>query len=186
MRSSAYCATMTFAFVLAVALSGCALPLAGRKHTLTVSWQRLVDEMGKTCQRCSDTQREVRVAADILTRSLRPLNMRVLVEEVPMSPETVAQDSSQSNRIFVDGRPLADWLGGTIGMSPCKSCCPDLGPNVKCRTLTVDGTTYEAIPATLIVRAGLRAADNALAKRPPAKPCCAKGDCTKPCDKPRG
>ena len=160
------------------------MPLAGRKHTLTVHWQRLADKMGKTCQRCSDTQREVRVAVDILKRSLRPLNMRVLVEEMPMSPETVAQDSSQSNRIFVDGRPLADWLDGTIGMSPCKSCCPNLGPNVKCRTLTLDGKTYEAIPATCIVRAGLRAADNALAERPLAKPCCAKDGRTKPCDQP--
>ena len=186
MKTSMYCATTTFAVALGVGLSGCALPLAGRKDTLTVSWQRLVDETGKTCQRCSDTQREVRAAADILKRSLRPLNINVLVEEVPMSPEMVAKDTSQSNRVFVDGRPLADWLGGTVGMSPCRSCCPHLGPDVKCRTLTVDGKTYEAIPATLIVRVGLRAADNALAKRPPAKPCCPKGGCTKPCDKPCG
>ncbi|MHC4695217.1 MAG: DUF2703 domain-containing protein [Planctomycetota bacterium] len=181
MRSSAYCAAATFAVGFAVVLSGCASPLAGRKHTLTVKWQRLVDETGNTCGRCSDTQREVRIASDILKRSLRPLNMHVVVEEMPMSPGTVAKDTSQSNRIFVDGRPLADWLGGKIGMSPCESCCPDLGPNVKCRTLTVDGNTHEAIPAALIVRAGLRAADVALAKRLPSKPCCAKGGCTKPC-----
>ncbi len=184
MNTSMYCATTTFAVALGVGLSGCVLPLAGRKDTLTINWQRLVGETGKTCQRCSDTQREVRAAADILKRSLRPLNINVLVEEVPMSPEAVAKDISQSNRVFVDGRPLADWLGGTVGMSPCKSCCPDLGLDVKCRTLTVDGKTYAAIPATLIVRAGLRAADNALAKRPPAKPCCPNGGCTKPCDKP--
>ncbi len=176
-----HCATMVFVAGAANMLSGCASPLAGRQQTLTVKWQRLVNEAGDTCQRCFDTQREVRVAADILGRSLRPLNMRVRVEERPMSPETVAKDTSQSNRIFVDGRSLADWLGGTIGMSPCTSCCPDLGPNVTCRTLTVDGKSYEAIPATLIVRAGLRAADNALARRPLTQPCCAKGGCAKPC-----
>ena len=172
MRSSGYRPTATFAVVLGIVLPGCASPLAGPRDTLTLKWQRLVDETGKTCRRCSDTQHEVRVAADILERSLRPLNMRLLVEELPMSPEAVAEDTSQSNRIFVEGRPLADWLGGTIGMSPCESCCPELGQNVRCRTLTVDGNTYEAIPATLIVRAGLRAADAALAKRPAARPCC--------------
>ena len=170
----------------AVAPIGCASPFAGSKQTLTVRWQRLVDETGGTCERCATTRQEVRLAADTLKRALRPLNMRVALEEVAMSPESVAKDTSQSNRVFVDDRPLADWLGGTIGMSACKSCCPQLGAKVKCRTLTVDGQTYEAIPAALIVRAGLRAADTTLAKLPATKPCCAKRGCTKPCDKPCG
>lgn len=169
---------------LALVPTGCTLTPGGPKQTLAIKWQRLVDEPGKTCQRCSDTQREVRLAVDTLARSLRPLDIRVVVEEVPMSPETVARDTSQSNRIFLDDRPLANWLGGAIGTSPCKSCCPLLGPGVKCRTLTVDGKTYEAIPAALIIRAGLRAADAALARRPVTKPCCANPGCAKPCDKP--
>ena len=91
-----------------------------------------------------------------------------------MTPKECAKDTSQSNRVFVDGRSLADWLGGTVGMSPCESCCPELGPKVECRTLSVDGRTYEAIPATLIVRAGLRAAEASLARQPVTRPCCPK------------
>jgi hypothetical protein len=141
-------------------------------RTLTVRWQRLVNEAGGTCQRCATTQGEVRLAADTLKRSLRPLNMKVVVEERPMTREEFAKDVSQSNRIFVNGRSLVDWLGGTIGMSSCEGCCPELGPKVKCRTLTVDGQVYEAVPAPLIVRAGLRAAESALATQPVTRPCC--------------
>ena len=36
-------------------------------------------------------------------------------------------------------------------------CCSVCGDN-SCRTLQVDGKTYEAVPETLIVKAGLAAA----------------------------
>jgi hypothetical protein len=129
-----------------------------------VRWQRLVNESGQTCPRCGDTQREVRLAADTLRRCLRPLNMEVALEETPMTSQAFLGDTSQSNRIWVNDRPLAEWLGGTVGMSSCRGCCPT-ETDVKCRTLTVGGQTYEAIPADLIVRAGLLAADASLAAR---------------------
>ena len=159
---------------LTAVLGGCATTQTYPDRTLTVRWQRLVDETGGTCQRCGATEGQVRLAADTLRRSLRPLNMRVVLEERPLTPEQCAKDISRSNRIFVDGRPLADWLGGTVGMSSCESCCPQLGPSVECRTLTVDGQTHEAIPATLIVRAGLLAAAANLAEQSVPKPCCPK------------
>lgn len=112
------------------------------------------------------------MAADMLRRCLRPLDMEVALEETPMTPEVCARDISQSNRIVVDDRPLADWLGGRIGMSACAPCCERLGEKVQCRTVTVDGQTYEAIPATLIVRAGLLAAEASLARVVAKKPCC--------------
>lgn len=165
--------------VLVSVLGGCAMTQTYPRRTLRINWQRLVDEAGGTCQRCATTQHEVRLAAGTLARSLRPLNMQVVLEERPITAEECAKDVSQSNRVFLDGRSLADWLGGTIGMSPCESCCPKLGPNVECRTLTVDGHTHEAIPATLIVRAGLRAAEAALVAEPTTRPCCPKPCCPK-------
>jgi hypothetical protein len=155
---------------LVFALGGCATSPVYPHRSIHIHWQRLVDETGNTCQRCATTQDEVRLAADTLTRVLRPLNMDVVREERPMPPDECARDILQSNRITVDGRSLADWLGGRDGKSLCQSCCLMLGPATECRTLTVDGQTYDAIPATLIVRAGLRAADAALAENA----CCAR------------
>ena len=77
----------------------------------------------------------------------------------------------RSNRILIEGRSLEDWLGGEVGQSPCGSCCAEIGEEVECRTVKVDGTTYEVIPAELIVRAGLQAASE-LVQAPPPTPCC--------------
>ena len=46
--------------------------------------------------------------------------------------------------------------------------------------LLAGGQTYEAIPAELIVRAGLLAAESSLAKQSVTKPCCPR-PCSKPC-----
>lgn len=160
------------ALAVVATLTGCASTNLGPKRTITVRWQRMVMETGDTCDRCSSTQTEVRLAAGTLRRCLGPLNIEVALEETPMTPEVCARDMSQSNRIFVDGRPLADWLRGKIGMSPCGPCCEKLGERVECRTLAVDGQTYAVIPARLIVRAGLLAAEASLAKVADPRSCC--------------
>ncbi len=67
---------------------------------------------------------------------------------------TEVQKAAEMLRRALAPRSIEEWLGGTTGQSPCCDVC---GPN-DCRTVTVDGQTYEAIPADLIVRAGLLAA----------------------------
>ncbi len=135
---------------------------------LTISWQRLVDS-GETCPRCADTGTEVRRAADILSAALAPLGLAVHLDESVVTPEEFEQTPLESNRIFIEGRSLEDWLGGQVGHSPCCKVC---GPN-DCRTVTVDGVAHETIPADLIVRAGLLAAAGSLTQveSQPA-PCC--------------
>ncbi|MFH0981980.1 MAG: DUF2703 domain-containing protein [Planctomycetota bacterium] len=146
-------------------LAACTSTPAGSDRVIRVCWQRLVTETGTTCERCGMTQTEVRNAVNTLRRCLRPLHFEVALEETSMAPAAVARDTLQSNRVFVDDRPLEDWVGGRTGMSLCGSCCDYLGPGVQCRTVAVEGQTYEAVPADLIVRAGLLAAEAALARR---------------------
>ena len=160
------------ALVLTAILVGCVSTPLGPKAAITVRWQRLVTEAGETCDRCLNTQEEVGLATDTLRRCLRPLNIEVALEETPMTPAACARDISQSNRIFLDDRALEDWLGAEVGKSPCGSCCAQIGQEVHCRTVVVDGRTYEVIPARLIVRAGLLAAEAALARQPVRQPCC--------------
>jgi hypothetical protein len=147
--------------------------------TLSVVWQRLVDEKGQTCDRCGLTEQEVDKAVAALKNSLGELGIGLVLEKRGIDAETCAKDMSQSNRIWIGGQTLEELLGATSGMSLCGSCCSMIGDAVDCRTLVVDGQTYEAIPAQLIVRAGLIAgsrlltADAGAAPAPASSaPCC--------------
>ena len=152
------------------AANRCTMREAGVEKSLTLRWQRLVDEDGKTCERCDLTEKEVEKAFQSLKKSLAPLGIKVTLQENVLDSATVARDVSRSNLIWVGDQPLEKWLGAEVGKSPCASCCEKLGSNVECRTVKIEGKTYEAIPADLIVKAGLLAASELLDK--PDEPCC--------------
>ena len=131
---------------------------ANDMQTVTIRWQRLVDEKGKTCERCGSTEQEVRKAVSTLKKSLKAVGTEVALKEETLSLEAFARDCSQSNRIWINERPLEEWLGAQTGKSLCGGCCSIVGDKVECRTMALGGKTYEAIPAELIVKAGLLAA----------------------------
>ena len=82
-------------------------------------------------------------------------------------------DPAESNRIWIGGRPMEEWLGARAGASPCCQVCGEL----PCRTMEVDGRTYEAIPQELIVKAAVIAASHMIGRESAASssPCCSKG-----------
>ncbi|MBI4061364.1 MAG: DUF2703 domain-containing protein [Elusimicrobia bacterium] len=125
---------------------------------LKIRWQRLVDEHGRTCQRCGSTGGEVRAAVRTLARSLKPLGIAVRADARPLSSKTFKNDPSASNRIWVAGRPLEDWLGARVGRSPCCGACG----TSECRTLSIGASEHEVIPARIIISAGLLAASRML------------------------
>lgn len=160
----------------AVLLAGCGPSLSRFSErtgsmNLPIRWQRLVGEEGGTCDRCGGTQRELRHAYESLKASLRPLGINVVLVEQALTAQECAEDISRSNRIWIGDRLLEEWLGAQVGRSHCASCCSELGEDVECRTVTVDGNTYEVVPAELIVKAGLLAASEVLAAQSPG-PCC--------------
>jgi hypothetical protein len=128
--------------------------VGGQKmKVLKIRWQRLVDEKGQTCDRCGTTETAIEDAVQKLKRSLNQLQIDVVLEKSAISFSTFSKDTLQSNRIWVADKPIEEWLSATIGQSKCCSTCQDSD----CRTITVDGKTYEDIPAELIVKAGLLA-----------------------------
>ena len=127
-------------------------------NTLTIQWQRLVDEKGQTCQRCGATEKAVEKAVLILSQSLAPLEIQVILEKKVPDPATCAQDVSQSNHIWICERPLEEWLNAQVGQSTCVTCCAELGDGVECRMVKVGEQGFEEIPAGLIIKAGLLAA----------------------------
>ena len=150
---------MLIGCVCAALLTGCAarfhgLPADVPVHTLTLRWQRLVDASERTCPRCASTEQEVHKAFRHLASSLGPAGIRVLLDTRRMDERTFLAAPLESNRIWIDGRSIEDWLGGQVASSPCCDACG----SAECRTVSVGGGTYEAIPAALIVRAGFLAA----------------------------
>jgi len=147
--------------------------------TLPIVWQRLV-KAGATCERCGSTHEQILGALAQLEPALQPLGIRPVLHTVILDESTFKADPSASNRIWIAGKPMEDWLGASAGSSPCCSVCGDL----PCRTLEVDGHAFEAIPQDLVIKAALIAAARMIeSSRPDAAPaaCCANA-CSKACD----
>ncbi len=140
---------------------------------LNITWQRLlIAESGQTCPRCGSTEEELEKAVYTLKQSLAPLGIEVNLEKKVLDPEPFARDALESNRIWISERPLEEWLGAEVGHSFCCEVCG----NAECRTVEVGEETYETIPASLIIQAGLVAAskmvDTEAKEKMPPRICC--------------
>lgn len=125
---------------------------------LSIIWQRLVSEEGKTCDRCGATYLEMQRALSKLTEVLRPLGIAPSLEIKEIDEQSFRANPSESNRIWIEGKSIEEWLDAKVGSSRCCSVC---GAS-ECRTVNVGGTAFEAIPETLILKAALVAASRLL------------------------
>lgn len=121
---------------------------------LKIKWQRLVDDSGQTCNRCSCTGDEVQNAVELLQQSLALLGISVVADMMELSTDEFLQSTLESNRVWVAGKPIEDWLKAETAQSQCSGSC---GDNV-CRTITIGDQEFEVIPKELVLKAGLRAA----------------------------
>jgi len=122
--------------------------------TLIIRWLRLVNESGQTCARCGETGDTVKTAFDKLKKTLAELDIEVKLEKETLDFSIFTKDPLQSNRIWIGGSPMEEWIGATVGKSQCCEVCGDS----ECRTISTDQDTFETIPEDLIIRAGLLAA----------------------------
>jgi len=122
--------------------------------TIVIEWQRLLDEQKQTCPRCGSTEEEVEKAVQELNRLLKQSEIVVNLVKKAIDPASFQKDVLQSNKILIAGKTLEEWLGARTGQSKCCETCGD----AECRTVEYADETHEAIPADLIVRAGLVAA----------------------------
>jgi hypothetical protein len=89
-----------------------------------------------------------------LKEVLRPLDIEPTLEAREIDEETFKADPSASNRVWIAGKPIEEWLVGRVGSSRCCSVCGDS----ECRTVEVEGAVFEAIPEELFLKAALVAA----------------------------
>ena len=121
---------------------------------LPIIWKRLVSPEGKTCGRCDATHQEMQRAIGKLRKALQPLGIEPTLETRVMDTDSFRVDPSESNRVWIAGRPMEEWLGANVGSNRCCSVCG----KSNCRTLEIGGTVFEAIPEELFIRAALTAA----------------------------
>jgi hypothetical protein len=126
--------------------------------TLTIRWQRLINETGQTCDRCKDTGETIESAFGKLEKALSELGIEVHLESETIDFAAFTRDPLQSNRIWIGDRPLEDWIGAAVGQSRCCDVCGDS----QCRTLSMGQETFETIPEDLIIGTALLAASELL------------------------
>jgi hypothetical protein len=150
---------------------------------LPIVWQRLVRD-GETCPRCGETGQELQRALDSLRIALRPLGIEPRLEAQEVGEAAFAAEPLSSNRLWIAGRPLEDWLGARVGQSRCCAACGD----AECRTLELGDRRFEAVPAELIVEAALQAAAEVLGdrRRHEASACCPRPAKAPACCEPGG
>jgi anti-sigma factor RsiW len=126
--------------------------------TLPIVWQRLVSSDGRTCDRCDATHQEALRAVSKLKEALVPLGIETTFETREIDQATFEATPSESNRVWIAGRPMEAWLGAGVGSSRCCSVCGES----ECRTVKVGASEFEAIPENLFLKAALLAASQLL------------------------
>jgi len=126
---------------------------------LKIVWQRLLSPEGKTCDRCDATYHEIFQAVAKLKVALAPLGIEPDLEVRAIDDSKFRKAPSESNRIWVAGQPIEEWLNATVGSSSCCSVCGDS----PCRTVEIGGQRFEVVPESLLLRASLVAASSLLA-----------------------
>jgi hypothetical protein len=121
---------------------------------LPIIWQRLVSGDGRTCQRCDATYQHLQSAVAKLRDVLEPLNIEPILELREIDEGSFKHNPAESNRIWIAGKPLEEWLAASVGSSRCCSVCGD----TPCRTMEVEGAVFEDIPEAVILKAALIAA----------------------------
>ena len=156
---------------------------------MPIVWKRLV-KAGETCTRCGNTGRELEAAVAKLATALRPVGIEPVLETREIDEDAFKENPSESNRVWIAGKPIEEWLDATVGMSRCCTVCGE----ADCRTLELGGRTYEAIPEQQFIKAGLMAGSQMMNVESPqdkcATSCCNSTSTTAACppvtERPKG
>ncbi|MCS7144641.1 MAG: DUF2703 domain-containing protein [Archaeoglobaceae archaeon] len=117
---------------------------------LLITWRRLMVD-GETCQRCSETEKELEKAISVLKMTLEPFGIQVYLEKEEISLEEFKKDPLASNQILVNGIPIEKILGAKAGKSECCDVCAPY----ECRTIELSGEVYEVPSSEMIVKASM-------------------------------
>lgn len=108
-------------------------------------WRKVVVEVhtidldGPSCRRCLDTVEAARQAVAELRDELEGFKATVELVEHHLGDE----HQHRANTVLVAGRPLAEWLGAEVVMTPCPDCRKD----TCCEAISVGEGLHESVTA---------------------------------------
>lgn len=105
------------------------------------------------CDRCGESVSSALTVARQLEMELAAYNIVVDYVEIAVEPSAHAQ----SNRVFVNGRPVEEWVGGETIWTTCPSCTDIFGEVACCAAIRVGDAMYDSVPPDMIRRAALEA-----------------------------
>ena len=115
-------------------------------RNLLTQWVHLSVD-GETCQRCSDTGKNIAQVLEDLKNDPRFKEVDLKFNEMELSPEKIGS----SNGILLNGTPIENFIANaTIGENACRSCSDLLGEPVNCRTICCGKEILESIPKEVI------------------------------------
>jgi small redox-active disulfide protein 2 len=115
---------------------------------LTIEWKHF-DKDGKTCERCGETGTNLKQVIGEISPALSQQGTEIKYIETRLD----AKDMPESNSVFINGASIESLLNASVSENSCTSCGDLIDSECNCRTVTVDETTYEAIPTELIKEA---------------------------------
>lgn len=113
---------------------------------ITIEWKHL-DKEGNTCNRCSNTGRELGKVIERLNKECGGKKIKVIFKETKLTAKEIAE----SNEVLINGVKIEDILPkARASESYCSSCCKFTGKETNCRAIEVDNVFYETISANLV------------------------------------
>jgi len=121
---------------------------------LIIEWKHF-DKEGKTCERCSETGKNLSRVINGLRTELLPKGVEIEYRETKLPENRM----SESNMILINSVPLEQLIPDTkVGKNNCCSCSQLINDasSCRCRTVTHQGIVFEEVPRKLIRLAILR------------------------------
>lgn len=115
---------------------------------ITIEWKHY-DKEGETCTRCNNTGDNIKQVLKNIKEDEHFQDIEVNFVETKLAAERM----TESNSVFINGIAIEVVLNGSTSENYCHSCSCLAGKGSNCRTVEVEGKSYEAIPEKLILQA---------------------------------
>ncbi len=137
---------------------------------LNVEWLHVGADVTHTCERCSATGTTLAAVIKEMEPDLAGKGIQIIYKETVLPFEKLPE----SNKVLINGRPLEKYLTNARVVQTCCESCACIGEQdfAECRAIQTPDELFESLPADLIRRVLMIAADQMDEQTGPSEGCC--------------